>query len=186
MQVNSYFKDPFSKNVHGSNLNWPPNSGGVIMDYQDKNVRGNPVYQDSLFNIESNGNYGKAIMEHATDTPKRGQGFILPTDSTLLGAGAKSKSALLEASLPLKYQAADLSKVEPVSVPQYSDAGVPNSMVGVGQGKDEVEETLLQDLEEMGFKQVDLNKKLLRNNDYDMEGTLNDLCVWDPVLLELQ
>lgn len=87
----------------------------------------------------------------------------------------------------MKYRTVDpLSKVEPVSVPQYSDVGVPNSMVGVGQGKEEVEKILLQDLEEMGFEQVDLNKKLLRNNDYDLEGTLNDLCVWDPILMELQ
>ncbi|KAL8118394.1 protein JOKA2-like isoform X2 [Apium graveolens] len=184
IQVNSSFKDPFSKTVHGSILKWPPISGGVITDYQDNNVRGNPVYQDSLFNIENYGNYGKTIMEQMADTPYRGQGFSLPPDSTLLGAGAKSNSALLEASLPVQYPAVDLSKVEPVSAPQYSDAGVPNSMVGVGQDKDEVEKTLLQDLDEMGFKQVDLNKKLLRNNDYDLEGTLNDLCVWDPILME--
>lgn len=186
IQVNSSFKDPLSENVHGFNLNWPPVSGGVIMDYQDKNARGNPIYQDGLFKFENYGNYGKAIMEHQANTPNKGLGFSLPTDSTLLGEGAKPNSALLEASLPVKNPAVDLSKVEPVSVTHYSDAGVPGSMVGVGQGKDEVEKTLLQELEEMGFKQVDLNKKFLRNNDYDLEQTLNDLCAWDHVLEDLQ
>ncbi|KAK1363163.1 Next to BRCA1 protein 1 [Heracleum sosnowskyi] len=186
IQVNSSLKDPLNENVHGFNLNWPPFSGGVIMDYQDKNVSGNPVNQDSLFDIENFGNDGKAIMERLDNTPKRGQGFSLPTDSTLLVAGAKPNSALLEASLPVKYPAVDLSKVEPVCVPPCSDGRLSNSLVGGGQDKDEVEKTLLQDLEGMGFKQVDLNKKLLRNNDYDLERTLNDLCVWDPIPKELQ
>ncbi|KAK1363161.1 Ubiquitin-associated (UBA)/TS-N domain-containing protein [Heracleum sosnowskyi] len=182
IQVNSSLKDPLNENVHGFNLNWPPFSGGFIMDYQDKHVRGNPVYQDGLFDIENNGNDGKAIMERLDNTPKRGQGFSLPTDSSLLVGGAKPNSALLEASLPVKYPAVDLSKVEPVCVPPCSDGGLSNSLVGVGQHKDEVEKTLLQDLEEMGFKQVDLNKKLLRDNDYDLERTLNDLCAWDHIL----
>lgn len=180
MQVNSSLEDPLGKNVHGFNLNWPPVSGGGIKDYQDEVARGYPISQDGLL--------GKAMMEHAANTPKRGQGFSLPTDNTLLVSGTKPNSALPEASLPVKDPAVNLSKVEPVvvSVPQYSDVGVPNSMVGGGPGKDEVEQTLLQDLEEMGFKQVDLNKKILRNNDYDLERALNDLFVLDPIFKELQ
>lgn len=76
MQVNSPFKDPFSKNVHGSNINGPPNGNGVIMDYQDKNVRGNPVYQYSFFNIENPGNYGKAMMEHMKVFLKGARGLV--------------------------------------------------------------------------------------------------------------
>ncbi|KAG0455414.1 hypothetical protein HPP92_024706 [Vanilla planifolia] len=52
-----------------------------------------------------------------------------------------------------------------------------------------VEQTLLRELEEMGFKQDDLNKQVLRRNQYDLERSLEDLCdysEWDPLLNELQ
>ncbi|EMS51558.1 NBR1-like protein [Triticum urartu] len=55
------------------------------------------------------------------------------------------------------------------------------------------EEKLLQELEEMGFKQVDLNKEILRQNKYNLEQSVDDLCgvdlcgvnEWDPLLAEL-
>ncbi|XWS51617.1 hypothetical protein CRYUN_Cryun12cG0192300 [Craigia yunnanensis] len=52
-----------------------------------------------------------------------------------------------------------------------------------------VEQTLLKKLEDMGFKQVDLNKEILRMNEYDLEKSVEDLCgvaEWDPILEELQ
>ncbi|XP_008777228.1 protein JOKA2-like [Phoenix dactylifera] len=79
-----------------------------------------------------------------------------------------------------------------------------------------VEQTLLKTLEEMGFKQIDLNKEVLRLNDYNLEQSVanlldvkridlnkkvlrskeynleqfvDDLCdsaEWDPLLAELQ
>ncbi|RRT70762.1 hypothetical protein B296_00027899 [Ensete ventricosum] len=51
-----------------------------------------------------------------------------------------------------------------------------------------VEETLLEELESMGFKQIDLNKEILRLNRYDLEESINDLCgyaEWEPLLEEL-
>ncbi|EHA8588420.1 protein NBR1 [Cocos nucifera] len=38
-----------------------------------------------------------------------------------------------------------------------------------------VERTLLRKLEELGFKQIDLNKEVLRLNDYNLEQSLDDL-----------
>ena len=41
----------------------------------------------------------------------------------------------------------------------------------------------------MGFKQVDLNKEILRMNEFDLEKSVDDLCgvaEWDPILEELQ
>ncbi|MQL93395.1 hypothetical protein Taro_026028 [Colocasia esculenta] len=60
---------------------------------------------------------------------------------------------------------------------------------GPAAGENPVEQTLLKELEEMGFRQIDLNKEVLRLNDYDLEQSLNDLCgisEWDPLLEELQ
>lgn len=57
------------------------------------------------------------------------------------------------------------------------------------QEKKGVEETLLKELEEMGFKQIDLNKEVLRVNEYDLERSVDDLCgvsEWDPMLEELK
>ena len=51
------------------------------------------------------------------------------------------------------------------------------------------EEKLLKELEEMGFRQVDLNKEILRQNKYNLEQSVDDLCgvsEWDPLLEELQ
>ena len=86
--------------------------------------------------------------------------------------------------------AVDLSKVEPIAiyVPQNSDMDDSSCMMEVNNGTDEVEQTLLKELENMGFTQVDLNKDILRKNDYVLEEALNDLCdtEWDPMLAELQ
>lgn len=52
-----------------------------------------------------------------------------------------------------------------------------------------MEDKLLRELEEMGFKQVDLNKEVLRMNEYDLEQAVDDLCgvaEWDPILEELE
>ncbi|KAH9292958.1 hypothetical protein KI387_041855, partial [Taxus chinensis] len=41
----------------------------------------------------------------------------------------------------------------------------------------------------MGFKHKRLNAEVLRKNNYDIQKTLDDLCVadeWDPILEELQ
>ncbi|KAI3882474.1 hypothetical protein MKW92_003368 [Papaver armeniacum] len=52
-----------------------------------------------------------------------------------------------------------------------------------------VEESLLKELADMGFKEIDLNKEILRLNEYNLEQSLDDLCgvsEWDPILEELR
>ncbi|KAK1258571.1 hypothetical protein QJS04_geneDACA014847 [Acorus gramineus] len=52
-----------------------------------------------------------------------------------------------------------------------------------------LEQILLKELEEMGFKQIDLNKEILRRNEYDLERSVDELCgifEWDPLLVELE
>lgn len=56
-------------------------------------------------------------------------------------------------------------------------------------GVKDVEENLLKELDEMGFKQAELNKEVLRMNGYDLERSVDELCgvsEWDPILEELQ
>jgi next-to-BRCA1 protein 1 len=73
----------------------------------------------------------------------------------------------------------------PVSAPQPVNAVVPElSDLDVHN-----EEKLLRELEEMGFRQIDLNKEILRQNNYNLEQSVDDLCgvnEWDPLLAELE
>ena len=74
---------------------------------------------------------------------------------------------------------APVSAPPPVNavVPELSDLDVHN------------EEKLLRELEEMGFRQIDLNKEILRQNNYNLEQSVDDLCgvnEWDPLLAELE
>ncbi|XP_057516062.1 protein JOKA2 isoform X2 [Amaranthus tricolor] len=56
-------------------------------------------------------------------------------------------------------------------------------------GKNDIETTLLKELDQMGFKDNDLNKTVLRVNGYDMQRSLDALfgvSEWDPMLKELE
>ncbi|GMH12352.1 hypothetical protein Nepgr_014193 [Nepenthes gracilis] len=58
-----------------------------------------------------------------------------------------------------------------------------------GDEEKDVENTLLKELEEMGFRQVDLNKEVLWMNGFNLEQSVDHLCSfaeWDPLLEELQ
>ncbi|GJN21472.1 hypothetical protein PR202_gb08950 [Eleusine coracana subsp. coracana] len=81
--------------------------------------------------------------------------------------------------------ATSVEVLAPVSVSaSVSDAAAPEPGID-----GDTEEKLLKELEEMGFKQVDLNKEILRQNNYNLEQSVDDLCgvnEWDPLLAELE
>ncbi|KAL6634673.1 hypothetical protein ACP70R_027344 [Stipagrostis hirtigluma subsp. patula] len=71
------------------------------------------------------------------------------------------------------------------SAPAPVDAAAPEPFDIDG----DTEEKLLRELEEMGFRQIDLNKEILRQNKYNLEQSVDDLCgvnEWDPLLAELE
>ncbi|KAL2321767.1 hypothetical protein Fmac_026146 [Flemingia macrophylla] len=111
----------------------------------------------------------------------------------------------------VSYPIIDLSETAPVVPPNQKSSnldvtstslgigGIPNSLEenlhkAIGGIPNSVEESLLKDLAEMGFNEVDLNKEVLRKNNYDLEQSLDDLCSgdlsviseWDPILEELE
>ncbi|XP_071728052.1 protein JOKA2-like [Rutidosis leptorrhynchoides] len=54
----------------------------------------------------------------------------------------------------------------------------------VEASSDDQEQGLLNDLEKMGFKQLDLNKEILKKNNYDLKKSIDDLCgvsEWDLI-----
>ncbi|GLU12652.1 hypothetical protein SLE2022_293160 [Rubroshorea leprosula] len=90
-----------------------------------------------------------------------------------------------ELSLPASGEDFLAGSTQPPAIPPK---GMPGSSQDIGESH-VLEETLLKELAEMGFKQVDLNKEVLRLNKYDLEKTVEDLCgvtEWDPILEELQ
>lgn len=109
-------------------------------------------------------------------------------EATFVGA-AGSPSATPAAPSSVSYPIIDFSETTPaIPSSQRSSAVGASSSLGIG-GNDSVEETLLKELEEMGFKEVDLNKEILRMNEYNLEQSVDDLCgvsEWDPILEELQ
>uniref|UniRef100_A0ACD5USQ8 Uncharacterized protein n=1 Tax=Avena sativa TaxID=4498 RepID=A0ACD5USQ8_AVESA len=87
----------------------------------------------------------------------------------------------------------------PVAVPAAAATATPVNSHGApvsgpaSSSPDEVfsamEEKLLRELAGMGFRQVDLNKEVLRENEYDLQKSVDDLCgfhEWDPLLVELK
>lgn len=75
--------------------------------------------------------------------------------------------------------------VDPTLVADALANASDNSKVGY---ENSVEEDCLNELKDMGFKQVELNREVLRRNKYDLDLTVEDLCgfgQWDSLLAEL-
>ncbi|KAL3512738.1 hypothetical protein ACH5RR_025455 [Cinchona calisaya] len=183
----------------GFNLNLPPVSNG-ISGPEIIYVNPEPVVEDSLPEVD-NSNEAMKLVEPMLPSPEKEQDVNFPINDTLLvGGGAVSSPVPATPFSSASYPITDLSGVAPMlPTPLPSPATfVPTSVQDVKEaahGDDsllkyvkEQEEALLKDLEDMGFKQVDLNKEILRQNEYDLEKSVDDLCGvegWDHLLEEL-
>lgn len=164
------------------NLNLPPESNGQkgkgkILDVNVKPVDSNPFIPDASHPSQATAESVKPLVDEPLI---RSEGFDFQVDNGSV-AGGNGVLPASEVSAPVLYPIIDLSEAAPVIEMQ-----APPPIVTIG---DTVEQTLLRELEEMGFKQTDLNKEVLRKNEYDMEQTVDDLCgfaEWDPILGELQ
>ncbi|KAJ4712419.1 protein NBR1-like [Melia azedarach] len=168
IQVEASLKDSSSDSFRGLNLNLPPESSrsNRASEIIDMNMR--PTV-DGNFQVPCNTcSVNEPTKLVADEQPKKEQEFNFPiNDSLLVGHAAVEES--FHAPLPF--------------------TGMPASSSSAISDKDAIELSLLKELEEMGFKQVDLNKEILRMNEYDLEQSVDDLCgaaEWDPILEELQ
>lgn len=76
---------------------------------------------------------------------------------------------------------APISASVSMHVPVAAPAPPPEEAVN------QLEERLMGELEGLGFMQADLNKQILRQNNYDLEQSVVDLCSfneWDPLGVE--
>lgn len=141
------------------------------------------------------------LIHHEASEPKKSPSASVSAPSPIVDVPSSSTNA---AFVPSMYVLAP----EPITSPVITPANVPTSLLPsapvsvpvpsatpVVEAASEpldidslTEEKLLQELEEMGFKQVDLNKEILRQNKYNLEQSVDDLCgvnEWDPLLAEL-
>ncbi|XP_011626187.1 protein NBR1 homolog isoform X2 [Amborella trichopoda] len=180
----------------------------------DPTPEDNTVYGDLLnLNmpppVEVSSNKGKQVEEkEKIETIDMSSETLTESDSLLNNKVNEAIEELLSAKIPepehvapkapmtptlpsVTYPTIDLSRAEVptafVEVPiiptgEVAAAGTPSSK--------EVEAALLRELEEMGFDEVELNKAVLRRNDYDLEESIDELCCgsseWDTILDELQ
>ncbi|XP_057745888.1 protein NBR1 homolog [Arachis stenosperma] len=202
IQVDASLKDSFYDSSQGLNLNVPLDVGGSGGP-QTIDINVQPLEDDAFLQNLNRIAPTKAVNPMADKQPRQElENRLLPVDATFVGPVASSpaisSAAAYCASAPAtaatssdaSYPIIDLSETAPTATSdqQFSAVDTQSTSMGLG-GNGSVEETLLKELEEMGFKQVDLNKEILRMNEYNLEQSVDDLCgvsEWDPILEELQ
>ncbi|XP_043723255.1 protein JOKA2-like [Telopea speciosissima] len=170
-----------ASSFHGLNLNLPPEcSGAKGTEIIDVNVE--PADSSSLGTGRST--VEMELVRPVLDKhPSKDQALEFPVnDSLLVGSwvfGPVNPGIPASVSYPIIDISEGLS--EPFSLMDMETSA--------GESEAEVEKTLLKELEEMGFKQIDFNKEILRMNEYNMEQSVDYLCgvaEWDPILEQLQ
>lgn len=179
------------------NLNLPPAETEVTSVV--------PIIVDGRLPIPQPSNRATLVEPLVAPLPTKDQAIHFPTNDNLF---VNSLSAPPELGLtPVSYPPIISPAVPCVSPPRPlhgckcvvpcvlpSRASPPTPLVDESSAQadgeeDDVEEILLKELEEMGFKEVGLNKEILRTNEYNLEKSVDDLCgvcEWDPILEELQ
>ncbi|CAI9753971.1 unnamed protein product [Fraxinus pennsylvanica] len=192
IQVDASMKEPPHENVRDLDLNLPPPSNcltgpeiiNVDLEPMVEDSHPEPVNSNDTMEVGGPMVYVQPGNEHEKRFPIN--------DSLLVGSGVASNSVPSAPSSFLPYPIIDLSEVAPpfpfqappipVVLPPPANAPQPLS-------EKNKEEKLLGELEAMGFKQVDLNKEILRKNEYDLQETVDDLygvSEWSPILKELR
>ncbi|RDX86718.1 Protein NBR1-like protein [Mucuna pruriens] len=195
IQVDASLKDSFYDSSQGLNLNIPLDvSGSKGPQVIDINVQ--PIEDETFLQTRIPNAPTEPVNQMVDKEPMLELKNEFPiNEATFVAPAASAPAATSAAPSPVSYPTIDLSETAPAvpSHQQSSTGDVPSSSVGIG-GINSVEESLLKELEEMGFRQVDLNKEILRKNEYDLEQSVDDLCSvdlcdvseWDPILEELQ
>ncbi|KAI4374591.1 hypothetical protein MLD38_012571 [Melastoma candidum] len=193
IQVDASLGDSGRPVLEDLNLNLPPE---MPMDdfFGDGNGRLNIVDSMDSTGVQEEIQIQAASTPETDDCKRKEAEMNFPISSTLHTVEDGSRPAA-ESSSSITYP-----KMKDAPLPVASPATVPGVPVAVpvasapaeftaenlGTG---IEAAFLKVLEEMGFKQVDMNKEILSKNAYDLEKSIEALCEeskWDGMLLELQ
>ncbi|KAH9621004.1 hypothetical protein KSS87_005391 [Heliosperma pusillum] len=165
------------------NLNLPPDSNEAIFP--------------EVVDVKTEPEFIVEVGESSANRPIPEQNNIetlslnFPTNGDLLIDGDVVYPSAPTADGPVSPPVGPLSFSYPeVDFQSYNvnDASAPSPSVTLDE-ENKAEEKLLKELSQMGFKQVDLNKEVLRMNEYDLDRSVDDLCdvsEWDPILEELK
>lgn len=178
-------KKPVPENLRGLNLNLPPASSSQVFP-EMINMNPEPMVGESHTEPIVSSKPAELVepVVEGTNSMKDQEANFPINDSLYVGLDSMPLPAPPPPPAPpassssISYPVVDLSNVAPTMVPAQDV-----------KDKSEMELTLLKELEEMGFKQIDLNKEILRMNEYDLEQSVDDLCgvsEWDPILEELE
>lgn len=173
-------------NWPGLNLNLPPESNAS----ESIPINVEPIAVDGRLPVPEPFNRPTDLVEPlVVPLPTEDQDFDFPINDTLL---VSSTTAYLDGGhTTVSYPTVNSSALLPVvaSLSPPTPPAVVESSTGASGEQDGVEQVLLLELEEMGFNQVNLNKEILRMNDFNLEQSVDALCgvsEWDPLLEELQ
>lgn len=196
-------KDPASDGVQGFNLNMPPECSGTKSP-EIVNMNGQPARHIGIDRYTTPPTVFVPMKpEVDAELPEKEQELNFPINNSLLVGDGLSAPASSMASPSMSSPVASPSVSSPVASPcisypvvDLSEAGPSEAVaaVDIPTSSEEadnlhIETTLLKELEEMGFRQIDLNKEILRSNEYNLEQSVDELCgvsEWDPILEELQ
>ncbi|CAN1335157.1 Protein NBR1 homolog [Linum perenne] len=186
IQVDASLKDGSAGTSEAFNLNFPPpdvaSKRPESADLNGKAVL-NGGFVEPPFGSTSSSQGVMPVMDQ--------QEKNFPVNDTLL----VGKNASARSSPTISYPIIDFSDAAPpsaaeISLPATNAVNVqPTEPEVMETDANDVEKTLLKELEEMGFKQINLNKEILKKNEYNLEQSLDDLCgvgEWDPILEELE
>ncbi|KAA8533210.1 hypothetical protein F0562_033257 [Nyssa sinensis] len=167
---------------HGINLNVTPNTS--MVEGMEINDRDAETVDDDL----PEASQSKVTAEVVKPKPVVDKGQIeeqkldFPVNDEPTIGNVVSFPSVSSVSVPMSTPNVDSSVVQ-------SESFITNISPEVGMDSNEFEQSLLRELEQMGFKQIDLNKEILRMNAYDLEQSVADLCdivEWDQILEELE
>lgn len=186
IQVDASTKDSFGGNYYqGLNLNLPPDNNN-----NNNNNNGGRIHENIDMNVEPLDDYnppevgpGDLVQPVIEEQQNKEQDLNFPiNDALLVGNGISNPLPAPEgaSSSGVSYPIIDLSEVV-----------LPNASAPLEEERENngIEQQLLKELDEMGFKQMALNKEILRMNEYNLEQSVDALCgvsEWDPILDELE
>ncbi|CAH9108044.1 unnamed protein product [Cuscuta europaea] len=181
--TNEPTRNPAPESLRGLNLNLPPSSSSIInaemVESSTESIVGDSSHPEPILSYKSV-ELVEPSLEGTSSMKGQEANFFPINDSLIIGVNSKPQPATTPATASsVSYPVVDLSDVAPAVVP----------LINVDKENSEVETTLLKELYDMGFKQTDLNKEVLRMNEYDLQQSIDDLCgvsEWDPVLEELE
>ncbi|XP_068307905.1 protein NBR1 homolog isoform X2 [Pyrus communis] len=208
IQVDASLKDSFFESFQGLNLNLPPK------EYEKMDVNVQPAAVSDFLQPSASTPLKEPVKPVPTEQPGHDQELHFPINDSLLVGHSPSAPTEPQGPSTMSYPTVEPQGPSTVSYPTFDlpqGSTVSYPMVDIYESappspksppvvnalassegtssNNAVEDTMLKELEAMGFKQVNLNKEILRRNNYNLEQSVEDLCEildWDPILEELQ